>query len=60
MVMCPAQLQNVHRANLHALPARLALPPMEADVIRFEPVLKGEKFHIFILPLVYRPIVNWL
>jgi hypothetical protein len=40
MVMRPAQLQNVYRAHLHALPARLALPAMEADILRFEPVLK--------------------
>jgi hypothetical protein len=40
MVMRPAQLQNVYRAHLHALPARLALPTMEADILRFEPVLK--------------------
>ena len=36
MVVPPAQLQNLHRAHLHALPARLAFPPVQADVLRFK------------------------
>jgi hypothetical protein len=60
MVMCPAQLQDVHRAHLHALPTRLAIPAVKADVLRFEPVLKREYFHNLILPKVYRSIVNWV